>query len=51
MILQIDFAENFPCKEQNEIKAAHWNHGQVTILIAFALFLEDNQKKISYAIT
>lgn len=51
LILQIDFAENFSCKEQNEIQAAHWNHGQVTIFTAVSWFLEDGEKKTkSYAI-
>lgn len=36
VILQVDFSENFSIINQDEIKAAHWSHDQVTIFTAVA---------------
>ena len=30
-VVQVDFAENYTCKHQDEIQTAHWNQEQVTI--------------------
>ena len=30
-VVQVDFAENYTCKYQDEIQTAHWNQEQVTI--------------------
>lgn len=31
VIVQIDFAENYPCKYHNEVQSTHWNQQQVTV--------------------
>ena len=36
IVLQVDFAENFNLKEQNEIQTAHWNTVPLSIFTAFA---------------
>lgn len=33
-IIQVDFSENYPLISQDEIQAAHWKHGQVTLFTA-----------------
>ena len=30
-VIQVDFAENYTCKYQDEIQSAHWNQEQVTL--------------------
>ena len=30
-VLQMDFAENYLCRAQDEVQPAHWNHNQVTL--------------------
>ena len=30
-VVQVDVAENYTCKYQNEPQTAHWNQGQVTL--------------------
>lgn len=30
-VIQVDFAENYACKYQDEIQSAHWSQEQVTI--------------------
>jgi hypothetical protein len=34
LLLQIDFAENFTCQQQDEVQAAHWLQSQVSIFTA-----------------
>lgn len=31
VVLNLDFAENYSCENQNEIQSAYWGHNQVTI--------------------
>jgi len=35
IVLQVDFAENFNMKEQDEIQKAHWNTKPLSIFTAF----------------
>lgn len=30
-LVQVDFAENYSCKHQDEIQSAHWNQDQITL--------------------
>ena len=30
MVLQMDYAENYKCRAQDEVQSAHWNQDQVT---------------------
>lgn len=30
-VVQVDFAENYTCKHQDEVQSAHWNQEQVTL--------------------
>ncbi|PFX27318.1 Sentrin-specific protease 1 [Stylophora pistillata] len=30
-IVQVDFAENYSCKHQDEVQSAHWNQQQITL--------------------
>jgi hypothetical protein len=34
ILVQIDFAENFACQQQDEIQAAHWMQSQISIFTA-----------------
>ena len=42
IVLQVDFAENFNLKEQDEIQAAHWNTIPLSIFTAFAWSKKEN---------
>ena len=42
-VLQVDFSENYSCRHQDEIQAAHWNYEQVT-LFPIALWMKDYGK-------
>ena len=47
IVLQVDYAENFNLKEQDEIQAAHWN----TIpLIIFTAFVWSKKENFSFAL-
>jgi len=35
VLLQVDFAENYNMKEQDEIQKAHWNSTPLSIFTAF----------------
>jgi hypothetical protein len=34
VLLQVDFAENYTCEQQDEVQAAHWNQSQVSLFTA-----------------
>ena len=36
--IQIDFSQNYTCKEQNKIQAVHWNNRQVSVFTVVASF-------------
>ena len=42
IVLQVDFAENFNLKEQDEIQAAHWNTIPLSIFTAFVWSKKEN---------
>jgi hypothetical protein len=53
VILQMDFAENYALKQQNEVMSAHWHTNQVTIYTAVAYYRETEKtelKHLSYAV-
>ena len=39
--VQIDFAENYAVKEQDEIQSAHWSNNQITVFTGVVWFLKD----------
>ena len=39
--VQIDFAENYAVKEQDEIQSAHWSNNQITVFTGVVWFLND----------
>lgn len=52
VVLQEDFAENYSCKQQNEIMSAHWKSYQVTVFTAVAWYKNSDGelKHKSYAV-
>jgi hypothetical protein len=42
IVLQVDFAENFNMKEQDEIQKAHWNTKSLSIFTAFVWSKSEN---------
>lgn len=42
IVLQVDFAENFNMKEQDEIQSAHWNSKSLSIFTAFIWSKNEN---------
>ena len=40
--VQIDFAENYAVKEQDEIQSAHWSNKQITVVTGVVWFLNDD---------
>ncbi len=48
IVLQIDFAENFTCKFQDEIQSAHWKQKQVTVFTA--CLWNGSEKPLSYVV-
>lgn len=42
IVLQVDFAENFSLKEQDEIQQAHWNSKSLSIFTAFIWSKNEN---------
>ena len=38
MVLQMDYAENYTCKSQDEVQSAHWNQAQVTLNTSVSWF-------------
>ena len=42
-IVQVDFAENYSCKHQNEIHSAHWNQQQITLFTAAVWTINENK--------
>ncbi|CAF4590144.1 unnamed protein product, partial [Rotaria socialis] len=47
ILLQVDFAENFNMKEQDEIQSAHWNTKPLSI---FTAFVWSKSKSFSFAL-
>lgn len=47
IMLQVDFAENFNMKEQDEIQTAHWNTNPLSI---FTAFVWSKKEKFSFAL-
>ena len=45
-VIQIDFAENYTCYQQDEIQAAHWSQDQVTL---FTVAIWSQSKESSFA--
>lgn len=45
-LLQIDFAENFVCEQQDEVQSAHWNQRQLTLFTTAFYFNDDFQSKV-----
>ena len=51
LCIQLDFAENYSCCEQNEIQSAYWGYKQITVFTAVAWYKEHDDSKIqSYAL-
>jgi hypothetical protein len=48
IVLQIDFAENFTCKFQDEIQSAHWRQNQITVFTA--CIWNGSDKPLSYVV-
>ena len=46
VVIQIDFSENYTCREQDEIQAAHWNNRQISIFTAVAWFKKECDSEI-----
>jgi hypothetical protein len=42
-VVQIDFAENYSCKYQDEVQAAHWNQEQITLFTVAVWTKKDSQ--------
>ena len=42
IVLQVDFAENFNMKEQDEIQKAHWNSKSSSIFAAYIWSKSEN---------
>ena len=38
MVLQIDYAENYTCRAQDEVQSAHWNQAQVALYTSVSWF-------------
>lgn len=45
-VLQIDFAENFVCVNQNEVQTAHWNQRQLTLFTSALYYNDKIQSKV-----
>lgn len=45
-LLQIDFAENFVCEQQDEVQNAHWYQRQLTLFTTAFYFNNDFQSKV-----
>lgn len=45
-LLQIDFAENYVCEQQDEVQAAHWNQRQLTLFTTAFYFNDCFQSKV-----
>jgi len=43
-VVQGDFTENYTCCHQDEIQAAHWSQGQITLFTA-AVWVHDSSKR------
>ena len=42
IVVQIDFSENYECKEQNEIQSAHWAHTRVSVFTGVVWYLHSD---------
>ena len=38
MVLEMDYAENYTCRAQDEVQSAHWNQAQVTLYTSVSWF-------------
>ena len=41
-MVQIDFSENYECKEQNEIQSVHWDHTQMAVFTGVVWYLHSD---------
>lgn len=45
VVAQVDFSENYPCQQQDEVQTAHWNQEQVTVFPATIWTINDDQSQ------